>query len=72
MFKPQKDLNIVVKNIAKSFVRKMEVNEDGMVNESEFKDVVQYLVNFVNPKVIVPSKNLLLLSLMGIRFSIYS
>ena len=41
----------IIKELAKSFVRKLEVNQDGIVDESEFKSVIYYFINFIDPEV---------------------
>ena len=41
----------IIKDLAKSFVRKLEVNQDGIVDESEFKSVIYYFINFIDPEV---------------------
>ena len=40
-----------IKQIIKSFVRKLEVNDDGIADEEEFKSVVLYIINFIDPNV---------------------
>ena len=58
--RPNQDQNVEsdimkkIKQIIKSFVRKLEVNDDGIADEEEFKSVVYYIINFIDPNV---SKN---------------
>lgn len=40
----------IIKELAKSFVRKLEFNQDGIVDESEFKSVIYYFINFIDPE----------------------
>lgn len=53
--RPNQDQNVEsdimrkIKQIIKSFVRKLEVNDDGIADEEEFKSVVYYIINFIDP-----------------------
>lgn len=55
--RPNQDQNVEsdimrkIKQIIKSFVRKLEVNDDGIADEEEFKSVVYYIINFIDPNV---------------------
>ena len=40
-----------IKNLIKSFVRKLEVNDDGVADEDDFKSIVYYIINFIDPNV---------------------
>ena len=42
-----------IKNVVKSFVRKLEVNVDGIQDEDEFKSIIFYVLNFIDPQVII-------------------
>ena len=41
----------IIKEMAKAFVRKLEINQDGITDESEFKSVIYYFINFIDPEV---------------------
>ena len=45
------DIMAKIKNLIKSFVRKLEVNDDGVADEDEFKSIVYYIINFIDPNV---------------------
>merc|ERR1711937_332049 len=40
----------IIKEMAKAFVRKLEINQDGITDESEFKSVIYYFINFIDPE----------------------
>ena len=47
----ESDIMNKIKRIIKSFVRKLEINDDGIADEEEFQSVVYYIINFIDPDV---------------------
>ena len=47
----ESDIMNKIKRIIKSFVRKLEINDDGIADEEEFQSVVYYIINFIDPNV---------------------
>jgi len=40
-----------IKNFVKLFVKKLENNIDGIEDENEFKSIIYFILNFIDPKV---------------------